>query len=134
MESTLKERIIDVMEKALNIHFTDNVDFQYSLLDPRIGLKPRDLLVIFFALQESFHITFIENDIVEKRFDFLDNIVASVQEKLDAVSQAAGAVTYGVGNGFGYEVGYLGNRICEKDELKIMLQNGWNRKNLFKTM
>ena len=40
----------------------------------------------------------------------------------------------GVGNGFGYEVGYLGNRICEKDELKIMLQNGWNRKNLFKTM
>jgi acyl carrier protein len=86
MESTLKERIIDVMEKALNIHFTDNVDFQYSLLDPRIGLKPRDLLVIFFALQESFHITFIENDIVEKRFDFLDNIVASVQEKLDAVS------------------------------------------------
>ncbi len=58
MESTLKERIIDVMEKALNIHFTDNVDFQYSLLDPRIGLKPRDLLVIFFALQESFHITF----------------------------------------------------------------------------
>ena len=86
MESTLKERIIDVMEKALNIHFTDNLDFQYSLLDPRIGLKPRDLLVIFFALQESFHITFIENDIVEKRFDFLDNIVASVQEKLDAVS------------------------------------------------
>lgn len=86
MESTLKERIVDVIEKELNIHFTDNVDYQYSLLDPRVGLKPRDLLVIFFALQENFHITFSEKDIVEKRFDFLDNIVASVQEKLEIVS------------------------------------------------
>lgn len=86
MESTLKERIIDVIEKELNIHFTDNVDYQYSLLDPRIGLKPRDLLVIFFTLQEAFHITFSEKDIVEKRFDFLDNIIASVQEKLEVAS------------------------------------------------
>ncbi len=86
MESTLKERIIEVIEKELNIHFTDNVDYQYSLLDPRIGLKPRDLLVIFFTLQEAFHITFCEKDIVEKRFDFLDNIVASVQEKLEVAS------------------------------------------------
>lgn len=86
MESTLKERIIDVIEKELNIHFTDNVDYQYSLLDPRIGLKPRDLLVVFFTLQEAFHITFSEKDIVEKRFDFLDNIVASVQEKLEIAS------------------------------------------------
>ena len=86
MEITLKERIIDVIEKELNIHFTDNVDYQYSLLDPRIGLKPRDLLVIFFTLQEAFHITFSEKDIVEKRFDFLDNIVALVQEKLEVVS------------------------------------------------
>lgn len=86
MESTLKERIIDVIEKELNIHFTDNVDYQYSLLDPRIGLKPRDLLVIFFTLQEAFHITFSEKDIVERRFDFLDNIVASVQEKLEVAS------------------------------------------------
>lgn len=86
MENILKERIIDVIEKELNIHFIDNVDFQYSLLDPRIGLKPRDLLVIFFELQEVFHITFGERDIVEKRFDFLDNIVTSVQEKLEVVS------------------------------------------------
>lgn len=70
MESTLKERIVDVIEKELNIHFTDNVDYQYSLLDPRVGLKPRDLLVIFFALQENFHITFSEKDIVEKDLIF----------------------------------------------------------------
>lgn len=86
MENTLKERIINVIEKELNIHFADNVDYQYSLLDPRIGLKPRDLLVVFFSLQEAFHITFSEKDIVEKRFDFLDNIVAAVEEKLEVIS------------------------------------------------
>lgn len=86
MEKTLKERIINVIERELNIHFVDNVDYQFSLLDPRIGLKPRDLLVIFFSLQDAFHITFSEKDILEKRFDFLDNIVAAVQEKLEIVS------------------------------------------------
>ncbi len=86
MESTLKERIIDVIENELNIHFKDNVDYQYSLLDPRIGLKPRDLLVIFFALQNSFHITFSDKDILERRFDFLENIVAAVQEKIETVA------------------------------------------------
>jgi len=55
------------------------------LLDPRIGLKPRDLLVIFFGLQSAFHITFNDKDILERRFDFLDNIVAAVQEKVENV-------------------------------------------------
>lgn len=86
MENTLKEKIINIIEKELNIHFADNVDYQYSLLDPRIGLKPRDLMVIFFSLQEAFHIRFSEKDILEKRFDFLDNIIAAVEEKLEVVA------------------------------------------------
>ena len=77
--------IINIIETELNIKFTDEVDYQYSLLDPRIGLKPRDLLVIFFGLQSAFHITFNDKDILERRFDFLDNIVAAVQEKVENV-------------------------------------------------
>ena len=50
MENSLREKIINIIETELNIKFTDEVDYQYSLLDPRIGLKPRDLLVIFFGL------------------------------------------------------------------------------------
>ena len=50
MENSLREKIINIIETELNIKFTDEVDYQYSLLDPRIGLKPRDLLVIFFVL------------------------------------------------------------------------------------
>jgi hypothetical protein len=44
MENSLREKIINIIETELNIKFTDEVDYQYSLLDPRIGLKPRDLL------------------------------------------------------------------------------------------
>ena len=42
MENSLREKIINIIETELNIKFTDEVDYQYSLLDPRIGLKPRD--------------------------------------------------------------------------------------------
>ena len=44
MENSLREKIINIIETELNIKFTDEVDYQYSLLDPRIGLKPRDWL------------------------------------------------------------------------------------------
>ena len=54
MENSLREKIINIIETELNIKFTDEVDYQYSLLDPRIGLKPRDLLVIFFGYKVHF--------------------------------------------------------------------------------
>lgn len=82
MENKLKARIINLIETELNIKFSDNINFKYSLLDLRIGLRPRDLLVIFFVLQKSFDITFDDKDILERRFDFLDNIVLAVQEKI----------------------------------------------------
>lgn len=86
MGNSLREKIIGIIERELNIKFTDKVDYQCSLLDPRIGLKPRDLLVIFFSLQNGFHITFSDKDILERRFDFLENIVIAVQEKLETVA------------------------------------------------
>lgn len=39
MENSLREKIINIIETELNIKFTDEVDYQYSLLDPRIGLN-----------------------------------------------------------------------------------------------
>lgn len=54
MENSLREKIINIIETELNIKFTDEVDYQYSLLDPRIGLKPRDLLVIFLGYKVHF--------------------------------------------------------------------------------
>jgi acyl carrier protein len=52
-----------------------------SLLDASIGLQPRDMLTLFFDLQRKYRISFAESDIIEKRFDFLDNIVDAIIDK-----------------------------------------------------
>lgn len=53
-----------------------------SMLDPSIGMMPRDLLTLFFELQECFEIKFEEKDILEKRFDCYSDIVSLIEEKI----------------------------------------------------
>ena len=79
----MKQRVIAVIQTSLGIEFVKDTDFKYSLLDPRIGLQPRDLLVVFFELEKAFRIKFTEADILKRRFDELDNIVEAVWEKVD---------------------------------------------------
>jgi len=52
-----------------------HIDETISLLDPRNGLMPRDLIVLFFELQKHYKI-------IANRFDYLDNIVKAVEDKL----------------------------------------------------
>lgn len=54
-----------------------------SLLDPSIGLEPRDLIYLFFELQKQFGIKFIEEDILERKFHMLDDIKNAIYEKLN---------------------------------------------------
>ena len=58
----------------------------YSLLHPKVGLEPRDLVAIFFEIQNAFNIKFEEKDIMENRFDYYNNIIDIVEEKLCKVS------------------------------------------------
>ena len=58
-----------------------HIDETISLLDPRNGLMPRDLIVLFFELQKHYKIKFVEQDIIANRFDYLDNIVKAVEDK-----------------------------------------------------
>jgi peptide maturation system acyl carrier-related protein len=53
----------------------------HSLLDKNIGLLPRDLLVLFFELQEAFNISFREEDICEIRFDYYYNIIEIIYQR-----------------------------------------------------
>lgn len=62
------------------IHIT--IDEEISLLDPRNGLLPRDLLQLFFAMEKQFGIEFKEQNVLDTRFDYLKNIVMAVQEEL----------------------------------------------------
>jgi len=57
------------------------VDEELSLLDPRNGLMPRDLVLLFFALEEKYNVQFEENDIIDGRFDYLDHIADSVMRQ-----------------------------------------------------
>ena len=59
-----------------------HIDETISLLDPRNGLMPRDFIVLFFELQKHYKIKFVEQDIIANRFDYLDNIVKAVEDKL----------------------------------------------------
>ena len=60
----------------------ESTGIHISLLDPRNGLMPRDLIVLFFELQKHYKIKFVEQDIIANRFDYLDNIVKAVEDKL----------------------------------------------------
>ncbi|MEH2959571.1 hypothetical protein [Candidatus Merdisoma sp. JLR.KK006] len=76
LKGIIKEKMNIELEQ-LKLDYMTN-----SLLDPEIGLVPRDLLVIFFEMQILYGIEFDEKDVIEKRFDFFSNIVDSICEKI----------------------------------------------------
>ena len=56
-----------------------------SLLDPRNGMLPRDLLQLYFAVESYFGIKFEERNVIDERFDYLCNMVDAIQEKLKKI-------------------------------------------------
>lgn len=78
----MKEEIKYWIEQFVMDNMGMHIDEKISLLDSRNGLMPRDLMVLFFELQNYYKIGFVEQDVIVRRFDYLDNIVSSVEEKL----------------------------------------------------
>lgn len=58
-----------------------------SLLDPAIGMLPRDLFTLFFDLQEKYGIKFVESDVLDKRFDYFDELTEIVYHKITEISE-----------------------------------------------
>ncbi len=79
----IKNQIVDIIEKKIGIEKENILRYatEYSLFDPLIGMKPRDLLTLFFEIQKVYKIAFQESDILNRRFDYLDGIVEAVAEK-----------------------------------------------------
>ncbi|MCI9078196.1 MAG: hypothetical protein HFH68_04620 [Lachnospiraceae bacterium] len=79
----IKNEIIRLISEKIGINQQKLNDYskEKSLLDASIGLQPRDLLTLFFELQRKYDIIFVEKDITEKRFDYLDNMVNAVIDK-----------------------------------------------------
>ncbi len=78
-KETIKQWIKQYIESTVHIA----IDEKKSLLDPGNGLLPRDLLQLYFAIEKHFEVKFEERNILDERFDYLDNMVAAVYEKLE---------------------------------------------------
>lgn len=78
----IKIKVVRYIKEKFSLELGESIIKEFSLLDPRIGLTPRDLLVLFMDMQKVFDIRFVEEDIMEKRFDYLDNIVDAIMKKV----------------------------------------------------
>lgn len=78
----IAEKVIECIGKKFSLQLEENIVKEYSLLDPRVGLTPRDLLVLFMELQKIFDIQFAEEDVIDQRFDYLDNIIDAIMQKV----------------------------------------------------
>ena len=79
----IRYEIIGLISERIGIDQQKLNDYgrEKSLLDASIGLQPRDLLTLFFELQRKYEIVFEEKDIIESRFDYVDNIVEVIISK-----------------------------------------------------
>lgn len=76
------KKVVAYIKEKFSLELGENIIKEYSLIDPRIGLTPRDLLVLFMDMQKIYDIRFVEEDIIENRFDYLDNIVYAIEKKV----------------------------------------------------
>lgn len=78
-KEAIKEWIKQYIESTIHLTISEEI----SLLDLGNGLLPRDLLQLYFAVEKYFGIKFEERNVLDERFDYLDNMVGAVYEKLE---------------------------------------------------
>lgn len=45
-------------------------------------MLPRDLFTLFFDLESKYDIKFVESDVLDKRFDYIDELIDIVYQKI----------------------------------------------------
>ncbi len=55
---------------------------EISLLDPKIGMQPRDLLSFFLTVEKEFNIKFCQDDIVGVRLDYIGKMTEAICGKV----------------------------------------------------
>lgn len=83
----MKEQILDDLMLLIDNNFMVSLDVlrekqDCSLLSPKIGLQPRDLMMLILLIEEKFNIKIKENEIVYNRLDFLVNLVDVLEQQL----------------------------------------------------
>ncbi len=72
--------VTEILKNKFNVQ-VEEIEY-ISLLDPAIGMLPRDLFTLFFGLQNKYGIKFVESDVLDKRFDYFDELTEIVYQKV----------------------------------------------------
>lgn len=83
----IKSKIIAFIEENVEVKLSSQItDSEDSLLNPKYGIEPRDLLMMVFELERMFFISIHEEDVTENRLDYINNLCEWVyhQTKVDA--------------------------------------------------
>lgn len=83
-KSEIVEEIMILLKNKFGVQSTE-IGY-ISLLDPAIGMLPRDLFTLFFDLQNKYGIKFVESDVLDKRFDYFDELTEIVYQKINEIS------------------------------------------------
>jgi peptide maturation system acyl carrier-related protein len=83
-QGQIEERLKNIFKSRFD---KDMDKYNESILDKEllgfdIGMKPRDLLYLFFDIEKEFDIKIPEKDIVEKKFNSFNNITAVIREQI----------------------------------------------------
>ena len=79
-KSDIVEEIMVLLKNKFGVQSRDIGHI--SLLDPTIGMLPRDLFTLFFDLQKKYGIKFVESDVIDNRFDYFDELTEIVYQKI----------------------------------------------------
>lgn len=80
---TIVQNLNKLFLTYLNIDFNKNQDLlTQNLLSEEINIAPRDLVCLFFRIEEEFHITIPENDILNGKFTNFYSICKIIEEQL----------------------------------------------------
>ncbi len=83
----MKEQLMNDLKLLLHNNFMITLDVlgdkpNCSLLSPKIGLLPRDLMKLISLIEKKYNIRIEENEIVNNRLDYLENLVDVLEQQL----------------------------------------------------
>lgn len=82
-KNEIKTKLISFIEEKAGISLhADITDSRCSLLDPKMGIEPRDLLMIVIEMQRLYKISLKEEDVLNNRMDYLNNMVDWIYESV----------------------------------------------------
>jgi peptide maturation system acyl carrier-related protein len=80
-EYNIQKTLVKILEKRSGINFSEHAELcDTKLLGTVIGLPARELLHIYFDIEQQFGITISEEDIVSGKFDTFKHISEIVRK------------------------------------------------------